>query len=212
MQLAHQGAAVVGLDSKVYLRQFSSVQHPLTIKELSDDYAELASVSRDLAGADREAKVYVYGWSLGAGFAVAVGSERTNRENWAGIVSIGLPSQNQLVSGVGGNHLDLNSPDNSRYGFKAVAIMSQISPLPLIMIQSTSDSASPQKVARMLFASAQDPKQIIVIKASNHRFSGAREEFYSSLAGAITWINQARLNGTGRPQPVAQTTLRNDDK
>jgi dienelactone hydrolase len=212
IQLAHQGAAVVGLDSKVYLREFSSAQQPLTVKQLSDDYAELATVSRDLARVDQGTRVYVYGWSLGAGFAVAVGSEQANRENWAGIVSIGLPSQNQLVSGQGGNRVDLNNPANSRYGFKSAAVMGQISPLPLVMIQSTSDTASPPKVGRMLFASAQDPKQIIVIKASNHRFSGAREEFYASLAGAISWISQTRSNDTGKAQPEEQTTLRNDEK
>jgi hypothetical protein len=50
------------------------------------------------------------------------------------------------------------------------------------MIQSTSDTASPQKVGNALFATARDPKKYVLIKASNHRFSGAREEFYAALA------------------------------
>src|SRR5262244_3137247 len=33
-QLAHVGLAVAGIDSKVYLRQFSSVESPLTINQL----------------------------------------------------------------------------------------------------------------------------------------------------------------------------------
>lgn len=72
--------------------------------------------------------------------------------------------------------------------------MPALSPVPLVMIQSTSDTASPPKVGKALFAAARDPKQYVLIKADNHRFSGARSEFYSALANAMTWIKQARGN------------------
>jgi hypothetical protein len=42
----------------------------------------------------------------------------------------------------------------------------------------------------MLFAAAGNPKKYVLIKASNHRFSGAREEFYEALSGAITWMRE----------------------
>jgi dienelactone hydrolase len=86
-QLAHVGFAVAGIDSKVYLRQFSSPQNPLTIKMLASDYSEIAKSLREYANADSHEPVYVYGWSLGAGFAVAVGSDSGTRANWAGIIS-----------------------------------------------------------------------------------------------------------------------------
>ena len=73
--------------------------------------------------------------------------------------------------------------------------MPALSPVPLVMIQSTSDTASPPKVGKALFAAARDPKQYVLIKAENHRFSGARSEFYSALANAMTWIQQARGDG-----------------
>jgi fermentation-respiration switch protein FrsA (DUF1100 family) len=71
-------------------------------------------------------------------------------------------------------------------------VLAQISPVPLVMIQSTSDTASPQKVGNMLFAIARDPKKYVLIKASNHRFSGAREEFYAALSGAVTWMRDTK--------------------
>src|SRR5262249_22262977 len=135
--------------------------------------------------------VFVYGWSLGAGFAVAVGSESSRKENWAGIISIGLPKQNQLVSGVAGNYVNLKVGNNTALGFRSEDVMASIAPLPLLMIQSTSDTASPPHVGRDLFAAARDPKQYILINASNHRFSGAREEFYSALANAVPWMREA---------------------
>ena len=49
-------------------------------------------------------------------------------------------------------------------------------------------TASPQKVGTALFATARDPKRYVLIKASNHRFSGAREEFYAALGDAVTWM------------------------
>jgi fermentation-respiration switch protein FrsA (DUF1100 family) len=189
-QLAHMGFAVAGIDSKVYLREFSSTQSPLSISQLAHDYADIAQALRVYAKVDPATPVYVYGWSLGAGFAIAVGADVQTRANWAGIISIGLPKQNQLVSGVGANHANLNNEANALYGFRSEDVLARIAPVPLVMIQSTSDTASPQKVGNMLFAAAGNPKKYVLIKASNHRFSGAREEFYEALSGAITWMRE----------------------
>ena len=187
-QLAHMGFAVAGIDSKVYLRSFSSITNPLTIAQLAHDYADVARALRVYAKVDSATPVYVYGWSLGAGFAIAVGSDVQTRANWAGIISIGLPKQNQLVSGLGANHANLNNEANALYGFRSDDVVARIAPVPLVMIQSTSDTASPQKVGNVLFATAKDPKKYVLIKASNHRFSGAREEFYAALGDAVTWM------------------------
>jgi dienelactone hydrolase len=195
LQLAHMGFAVAGIDSKVYLREFSSVESPLTIKQLGRDYADVAEALRRYAKLDSTARVYVYGWSLGAGFAIAVGSDVQTRSNWAGIISIGLPKQNQLVSGVSGNHANLKVEGNALYGFRSEDVLARIAPVPLVMIQSTSDTASPQKVGSALFATAGNPKKYVLIKASNHRFSGAREEFYAALGGAVTWMREMQRTG-----------------
>ena len=191
-QLAHIGFAVAGIDSKVYLREFSSVTTPLTIKQLARDYADVAEALRGYAKVDAATPVYVYGWSLGAGFAIAVGSDEQTRSNWAGIISIGLPKQNQLVSGVGGNHTNLHHEATAFFGFRSEEVLPRIAPVPLVMIQSTSDTASPQKVGNALFARAGNPKKYVLIKASNHRFSGAREEFYTALGDAVTWMREPK--------------------
>lgn len=209
-ELAHLGLAVIGIDSKVYLRELSSAKEPLTINQLAQDYTIMAQVGREYAQAEKTEPVYVYGWSVGAGFAVAVGSDANTRLNWAGIIAIGLPSQNQLVSGVGGNYVDLRDADNARYGFRSERVMGGISPLPLVLIQSTTDTASPQKVGKLLFASARDPKKYVLIKSNNHRFSGAREEFYAALGGAITWIREARVNGGNTQTAGGQNAISPD--
>ena len=193
-QLAHLGFAVAGVDSKVYLREFSTLQNPLNINQLARDYADIARGLRVYAKVDSATPVYVYGWSLGAGFAIAVGSDVRTRANWAGIISIGLPKQNQLISGLGANHANLNNEVNAAYGFRSQDVLAQIAPVPLVMIQSTSDTASPQKVGNMLFATASDPKKYVLIKASNHRFSGARDQFYAALGDAVMWIRQLQKN------------------
>jgi hypothetical protein len=187
-QLAHIGFAVAGIDSKVYLRDFSSPASPLTIKQLATDYSAIAGALRTYARSTPTTPVYVYGWSLGAGFAIAVGTDQDTRSNWAGIISIGLPKQNQLVSGLGANHANLKDELNSRYGFRSENLMGAIAPLPLVMIQSTTDTASPPKVGQALYNAAKDPKLYVLIKASNHRFTGARDEFYAALGNAVTWM------------------------
>jgi alpha-beta hydrolase superfamily lysophospholipase len=202
MQLAHIGFAVAGIDSKVYLREFSSLTTPLTTVQLARDYADVAVALRSYAQVDAATPVYVYGWSLGAGFAIAVGADEQTRSNWAGIISIGLPKQNQLVSGVGANHTNLKNEANALFGFRSEDMLPRIAPVPLVMIQSTSDTASPQKVGNALFASAGSPKKYVLINASNHRFSGARDEFYAALGNAVTWM---------REQIEPQITRKNTD-
>jgi dienelactone hydrolase len=194
-QLAHMGFTVAGIDSKVYLREFSSIDRPLTIKQLARDYVDVANALRSYAKTDAVTPVYVYGWSLGAGFAIAVGSDVDTRANWAGIISIGLPKQNQLVSGVSGNHANLNNEGSALYGFRSENVLGLITPVPLVMIQSTSDTASPQKVGTVLFAAANNPKKYVLIKASNHRFSGARDEFYAALSNAVVWMRGGQIVG-----------------
>ena len=194
-QLAHMGLSVAGVDSKVYLREFSALKEPLTIERIARDYQDIATSLRTYTNSPSETKVFVYGWSLGAGFAIAVGSDQTTRSNWAGIISIGLPKQNQLVSGVGGNHANLNSGSSSDVGFRSDQVIGQVSPLPLVMIQSTADTASPPKVGNALFATAKEPKRYVELNASNHRFSGAREGFYSALSDAVSWIRAVNPNG-----------------
>jgi fermentation-respiration switch protein FrsA (DUF1100 family) len=198
MELAHMGFAVAGIDSKVYLREFSSVTTPLTTVQLARDYVDVAAALRSYAKVDPATPVYVYGWSLGAGFAIAVGADEQTRANWAGIISIGLPKQNQLVSGLGANHANLNA----LFAFRSADMLPRIAPVPLVMIQSTTDTASPQRVGNELFASAGNPKKYVLINASNHRFSGAREEFYTALSNAVTWM---------REQSEPQITRKNAD-
>ena len=203
VELAHMGFAVAGIDSKVYLRQFSSLKNPLTIQQLAKDYVDFARALRPYAAVAADTPVFVYGWSLGAGFAIAVGSNQATRSNWAGIISIGLPKQNQLVSGVGGNYANLNLETN--VGFRSEDVMAAISPLPLVMIQSTADTASPPKVGNVLFAAARDPKQYVMIKASNHRFSGARDEFYSAIVNAVPWMREATSGGKSTQTAVMKS-------
>ena len=194
-ELAHMGFAVAGIDSKIYLRQFSSVTDQLTIKQLARDYVDIAIALRDYARVSAATPVYIYGWSLGAGFAIGVGSDIDTRANWAGIISIGLPRQNQLVSGVRGNHTNLSHDDTAGYGFRSQDVLGQIAPVPLVMIQSTTDTASPQRVGNALYASAKDPKKYVLIKANNHRFTGAREEFYAALKDAVVWMHDLKSRG-----------------
>jgi hypothetical protein len=47
----------------------------------------------------------------------------------------------------------------------------------------------------MLFTAARDPKKYVLIKAMNHRFSGARDEFYAALNDAVVWMRGAANAG-----------------
>jgi hypothetical protein len=46
-----------------------------------------------------------------------------------------------------------------------------------------------------LFATAKNPKKYVLIKANNHRFTGAREEFYTALNDAVVWMHDTQVAG-----------------
>lgn len=185
-QLAHAGSLVVGVDTKAYLKTFASDERPLTLGQVAADYAAFAAVARAQARAPGDAPVMLVGWSLGAAYSVAAAGDAVARRHLAGVVAIGLTDRNQLAPGV--------DPDRSSGAtvFRTTPLVARVSPLPLAVIQAASDSYLTAEVVAAQRAEGREPFRFVTVRAKNHRYSGARLQFYAALADAVAWVRGAR--------------------
>jgi hypothetical protein len=58
------------------------------------------------------------------------------------------------------------------------------------MIQSSKDEYVPKAEYERLEAAARDPKKLVLIDASNHRFTDRRPELRSAYRAGLAWISQ----------------------
>ena len=72
-----------------------------------------------------------------------------------------------------------------------------VSPLPLAMIQSSTDEYTTDADRAQLLAAAKSPKKMIMIDAANHRFTDKLPELRTQLLDAITWV----VSGTRAATP-----------
>jgi fermentation-respiration switch protein FrsA (DUF1100 family) len=82
---------------------------------------------------------------------------------------------------------DLREPS-----FAAKDYVAAISPLPLVMLQSKKDEYVPESDYRELDARAKPPKKLVLIDASNHRFTDRRKELRAEYLAALAWIQEQR--------------------
>jgi len=82
--------------------------------------------------------------------------------------------------------------DAAEPSFAPHEVIASVSPVPLYMIQSTKDEyVSPSDYERFR-ATAKEPKQLVLIEASNHRFTDKRKELSAAFTQGLAWI--ARLS------------------
>ena len=85
--------------------------------------------------------------------------------------------------------------DADEPSFAPKDVIGGVAPVPLFMIQSRKDEYVPQAEYERLFAAAREPKQLVLIDASNHRFTDRREELRTAYAAGLAWIAQHAAKG-----------------
>lgn len=182
--LSAGGFDVYGIDTRRYLQSFTG---PTVLKtsEIASDFAQLAHV----LSPGGEERVLLVGWSEGAGLGLAAASG-ASRSVFTGMVAIGTPEHNILAWRWTDLGAEVTKKLPNEPTFKSADLIAKVSPLPLFMVASTDDEYISTDATRALFAAAAEPKRLAIIKASNHRYGGNTEEFFSTLRGALSWIQQ----------------------
>ncbi len=184
--LSGQGYTAVGINVRQYLAAFTSGRTTLTTREAPEDYSQLASFLRAHNLLARP--IVVSGVSEGAALAVLAASSDKNHEWINGVITLGLPPTAEL----GWRWSDFTSwitkkdPDEPMFAPKD--FLPRVSPIPLCLIHSTTDEYVTEADYRLFEAVAKAPKKLILIKASNHRFTDRKDELKQQLMTCLAWI------------------------
>jgi dienelactone hydrolase len=187
-ELSARGYNVVGINTRQYLSKFTSGRQHLQAADVPADYRAIADRLKEKQLLVRP--IIMSGVSEGAGLAVLAAAEAKNHEWIDGVITMGLPATAELAwrwTDVGSW---ITKRDADEPSFTVTDFLPAISPVPLCMIQSKKDEYVTPADHERFRTVAKDPKQQILIDASNHRFTDRRPELSAAYQSGLDWIAQ----------------------
>ena len=185
-ELSSDGYVVVGVNVREYLSSFTSKAAHLQPADIQHDFGELARFLRSKGLLPPP--VVVSGVSEGAGIVVVAAAAAENHDWISGVITMGLPQLSEIAWRWSDFTSWITKKDADEPSVKATDYLSAISPLPLVMIQSTKDEYVPEADYRAMEKTAREPKRQVLIAASNHRFTDRIAELRAAYADALNWI------------------------
>jgi fermentation-respiration switch protein FrsA (DUF1100 family) len=182
--MAQAGYDVYGIDTKRYLESFTG-KTTLVETDVMSDFRQIAMwIAQGQAG-----KVSLVGWSEGAGLCLLEAASPAAKQLFSGLITLGLPEENVL----GWRMVDylawLTKKTPNEPVFHSVDYIGRVTPLPLLMLQSTRDEYVSLDKSREMFASASEPKRFSAVPANNHRFDGNQKELFRLIEEGLRWLN-----------------------
>jgi type IV secretory pathway VirJ component len=184
--LSSEGFIVVGLNVRQYLARFTTKTSHLLVTDPPADYREMSRLLRR-HGLLVE-PVVLSGVSEGAALAVLAASAPENHAWIRGVVTLGLPPTAELAWKWRDFTSWITKADAKEPSFAPKDFIASVSPVPIVMIQSTKDEYVPEAEYRLFEATAKAPKKLVLIDARNHRFSGRRNELRRDVLDALAWF------------------------
>ena len=188
--LSDKGYTVIGINVRQYLGAFTAGKVTLTTKEPPGDYDSLFRflTAKKLL----TPPVILSGVSEGAALAVLAGAGLQNRPWVNGVMTMGLPPTAEL----GWRWTDFTSwitkKDSNEPMFSPKEFVPSVAPVPLCMVQSTTDEYVTPADYRLFESIAREPKKFVLIPASNHRFTDRRKELQTEVVGCLAWMREHR--------------------
>jgi alpha-beta hydrolase superfamily lysophospholipase len=186
--LATKGYFVVGFDSKAYLSSFTRDGRTLRATDVPGDFAALV----DHASGGGGAPPVLLGVSEGAALAVLATTDDATKAKVAGVIALGLPDKAELGWRFRDSMIYVTKGVPNEPLFSTSEVIGRVSPLPVVAIHSTKDEFVSVEDIRRVMSRALEPKQLWLIEASDHRFSGKEQELDQRLLDAIAWIDAKR--------------------
>ena len=189
-QLKAGGYTVAGVNVRQYLSAFSAGKSHLSETDVPRDYGAIAARLREQNLLSPP--VILSGVSEGAALSALAASDAANHEWIDGVIAMGLPEVAELAWHWSDVSAWILKRDANEPSFHAHEIIAAVSPVPLVLIQSTKDEYVPEADYRRLFDTAREPKKLMLIDASNHRFTDKQPELRAAYASALEWIASQR--------------------
>lgn len=188
-ELSGQGYLVVGINVRQYLSAFTDRQEHLSVQDVPRDYRELSELLKRAGLLARP--VILSGVSEGAALAVLAAADSTNHQWIDAVIAMGLPPTAELAWRWTDVAAWITKHDAEEPSFTATDFLAGVSPLPLVMIQSTKDAYVSEQDLRRYEALARPPCKLVRIDASNHRFTDRRAELRHAYFEALAWVQGA---------------------
>ena len=183
-----EGYTVIGVNVRQYLSAFTSGKSHLQPSDVPGDYRAISDFARSRMLLTHP--VVVSGVSEGAALAVLAASDARNHAWIDGVITMGLPPSAELAWRWSDTLSWITKHDAGEPSFAPHQVIAAVSPVPLFMIQSTKDEYVARADYERFRATARDPKQLVLIEASNHRFTDRRKELTAAFAQGLAWIAQ----------------------
>jgi predicted alpha/beta-hydrolase family hydrolase len=183
--LSAQGYMVVGISMRQYLSVFTAAGR-VTVDNAPLDYR---SIAQTLDAAHLLVRpVLLSGMSEGAALAVLAASDRRNHSWVDGVLTMGLPSTAELAWKWRDFTSWITKSDPREPTFEPYKYLADVSPIPLVMIQSTRDEYASQDDCARFRLAAKEPTKIVLIDARNHRFTDRIAELKKEYLAALDWV------------------------
>lgn len=186
--LSSKGFFVVGFDSKAYLSSFTKGGTTLSTTDVPADFASLL----DHASKGAIAPPVLFGVSEGAALAVLAATNDATKAKVAGVIALGLPDKAELGWRFRDSMIYLTKGVPKEPLFSTAEVIGRVAPLPLVAIHSTKDEFVSVDEVKRVMSRALEPKQLWLIEADDHRFSGKEQDLNQKLMDAIAWIKAQR--------------------
>lgn len=184
--LSDQGYLVAGINTRQYLAAFASGSAHLQVDQIPGDFDTFADALRKRGPLPRP--VVVSGVSEGAALAVAAAATPTSHHWVNGVITMGLPALAELAWRWKDALSWITKSDANEPSFSPHEIIAKVSPLPLWMLQSTSDEYVTEADYRRFERVAAPPKRLILIDAKNHRFTDKLPALETQYLAGLAWI------------------------
>jgi type IV secretory pathway VirJ component len=185
-ELSADGYVVIGVNVREYLSAFTSKSEHLSPADIQADFGQLSRFM--LARGLLPPPVILSGVSEGAGIAVVAAAAAANHEWVSGVITMGLPQLSEIAWRWSDFTSWITKKDAAEPSVKATDFVGGIAPVPLAMIQSKKDEYVPEADYRAIERAAREPKNLMLIDASNHRFTDRIPELRRVYAEALAWI------------------------
>jgi alpha-beta hydrolase superfamily lysophospholipase len=191
--LSSRGYIVVGVNIRQYLSVFTDGKQHLSVQDVGSDYYELRAV---LVREQLLVKpVIVSGVSEGAAVAILAAADRRNHQWIDGVITMGLPPTAELAWRWTDVASWITKHDADEPSFAPNEFIAAVAPLPLFMLQSTKDEYVTEADYRRFEATAKPPRKLVLIDASNHRFTDKRRELHAAYIDGLDWIRGLARTG-----------------
>jgi alpha-beta hydrolase superfamily lysophospholipase len=184
--LAGQGFTVVGINVRQYLGTFTSGAEHVTPEQVPGDYAAIVQAMRSRQSIPDP--IVVAGVSEGAALAVLAGADKSNRSWLTGVITMGLPPTAELAWRWTDITSWITKKDAAEPSFEPLKFIGAIAPTPLWMIQSTRDEYVKEADYRAFERAAAQPRRLVLIDASNHRFTDRLPLLRQQVLSGLAWI------------------------